>query len=170
MTFVAAIILLSGCAHTTTVVQIEECYGGSNGIVECHVVVRFYRKSATIDDVQSFAVSQPRINLSQSNMDLSSTGGQVEISVKDSAGVLQASRSFSWVAIGKYVYPVDPMDIQLWLEDNFVEGDEIGFSIDQLEVGGDFGNNTVVAVLEFGGYTTGASDSFYLNKADLNGF
>ena len=39
-----------------------------------------------------------------------------------------------------------------------------------IETIGSFGNNTFTAVYNYGSISVGASNSFYLNNADLNGF
>ncbi len=164
------VLLLSSCTNTTVVVSIEECYGGSDGIVECEVRLVFRRKSALISNFDDFAVSQPRINLTQSNVSLASNSGNFILSIKTASGSLVASHSFAWFAAGDYIYPSDPVGIQLWLESNFKDGDTIEYNLGGLSFTGGTGSNVVIAILEFGDWTLGASDSFYLNVADLNGF
>ncbi len=123
-----------------------------------------------METTPAFDASLARIDLSQSTMSAHGTNGTFSIVIKDSNKALVASDVFAWYKVGPYLLPANPAQVSQWVNTHAQLGDSISLELTGVEMGAQPGNNTAVAVLEYGGFSSGASASFYLNEADLNGF
>ncbi len=118
----------------------------------------------------NFDADLVKINLNQSNVNLTATSGTIALSIKNTSGNVVASSVFDWYSVGNYIYPSSKSPMSAWINSNLQNGYEIGFDINGIETDGNIGINTLTTVFEYDGMTIGASESFYLNEADLNGF
>jgi len=164
--YLVVAIALSGCGDMTQRIEID-CWGGSNGVVECTIT---FKGDLVVSSNSVIDASLARINLSQSSMSLNSTSGTFSIVVKDSTKALVASDVFNWYKVGSYLLPANPAQVSQWINSHVQAGDTVSLELSGVEMDGQPGNNTAVAVLEYGGFSSGASASYYLNEADLNGF
>ncbi len=162
----ASALALTGCGNVTEHIDID-CWGGSEGVVECNITLK---GSQVVTAPPNIDASLARIDLSQSNLSLVSPSGTFSILVKDSNGSVVASHVFGWYKSGPYMLPQNPSQISSWINSHITSGDKAYFEFSGVSMNGNNGNNTAVAILEYGGESIGASASFYLNDADLNGF
>jgi hypothetical protein len=118
----------------------------------------------------SFDASLARINLSQSNVSLVATSGTLVLSIKNPSGSVVASSVFNWYSVGDYIYPSAKTTMSNWVNTYLQNDYVIDFDISGIETDGQLGNNILTAIFEYDGLSIGASNSFYLNNADINRF
>ena len=161
------IIGLTGCGVKVKKVNFG-CQGGSSSPTTCRGGVSgTFKKSATDG---SFDANLASIDLSSSSVNLTSNTGNMVMTVKNASGVIVASSVFGWYAAGDVIYPSNPTQMSNWVNVHVLDGFDLVFDIDNIDTTGSYGNNTFTAIYKYGDNSVGASDSFYLNNADLNGF
>jgi hypothetical protein len=158
---------LTGCDGGQVGVGNFGCVGNTTSVA-CNGSVA-YRKTWKSSD-GSFDASLAKINLSQSNVSLVATSGTLLLSIKNTSGSVVASSVFNWYSVGDYIYPSAKSSMTNWVNANLQNDYVIDFDISGIETDGQLGNNTLTAIFEYDGLTIGASDSFYLNNADINRF
>ncbi len=158
---------LTGCTVKNLKVN-GGCKGGSSSPTSCSVGVSGSVEKSAFDGV--FDANLVSVDFSSSSVSLTSNTGNMVITVKNSSGVIVASSVFGWYAVGDVIYPSNPTQMSNWVNANVLDGFDLVFDIDNIDTTGSYGNNTFTAIYNYGSSSVGASDSFYLNNADLNGF
>ena len=160
-------LALTSCGVKNVKVKVR-CEGGSAHPTTCEEGVSgTFNKSASDG---SFDANLASIDLSSSSVSLTSNTGNMVITVKNASSVTVASSVFGWYAAGDVIYPSNPTQMSNWVNANVLDGFDMVFDIDNIDTTGSFGNNTFTVFYNYGSSSVGASDSFYLNNADLNGF
>lgn len=163
-----AMINLTGCGKNNKVKVTYECHGGSQSGISCSgSVTGRFNKDASLS---SFNASLAHVDLSSSNVNITSANGNMQVSLKDHNGSVIASTVFAWYKSGQTLYPANPTAMTNWVNSYWQASYDIVVGVDNIQTDGDYGNNTLTAVFEYGVASMGGSDSFYLNNADMNGF
>ena len=160
-------LALTGCDSGQVGVTNLGCVGNSVSVA-CNGAIA-YRKTWKSSN-GGFDASLARINLSQSNVNLAVTSGTLVLSIKNTTGSVVASKVFNWYSSANYIYPSAATSMSNWVNSNLQNGYEVSFGFNGIETDGQVGNNILTAVFEYDGLSIGASDSFYLNNADINRF
>ena len=161
------ILGLTGCTVKNAEIK-GGCTGGSSSETKCSVGVSGSINKSAFDGV--FDANLVSVDFSSSSVSLTSNAGNMVITVKNASGVTVASSVFGWYAAGDVIYPSNPTQMSNWVNANVLDGFDLVFDIDNIDTTGSYGNNTFTAIYNYGSSSVGASDSFYLNNADLNGF
>lgn len=126
----------------------------------------YHYSSASISS--TFDAADFTVDMSSSNIDVTTTSGYATVIVDLSDGTTQ-SNSFQWMKLGDEAVVANPSAVNAWVQPKLASIDEVDveFDFQVSEVGG---TNVVVTELEHQGTTiTGSSDSWYVNGGGCDG-
>ncbi len=159
-------LAITGCKQSVGVNRFG-CEG-SDARLQCEgsVAYRATWKSTN----PGFDASLAKIDFTDSNVNLTAKSGTILLTIKNSNGSIIASSVFDWYSVGNFIHPSNAEAMSNWVNSYLQNNYEIVFDISGIQTDGQYGNNTLTAIFDYDGSTIGASRSYYLNAADLNGF